>query len=895
LLAEALESVRAQTVGDWECVVVDDGSEQAPAIGEDSRIRLVRSEKSRGPGAARNLGLYHARGKYVVFLDDDDALTAQRLEIGLESIDGATFAICGLQLFDGTAGAATRRYAGDMADTLVCGEVPHLGQVLLRRADALSFNEELRTTEDFEWWLRMAGIGCFRSSERVGYLLRRHQQRRPDVDRRTSYRCRVRVLDMHREWFDHHPAAASRQWQRIAAAALLADERAAARRAAIRALTPQSWREGFDFLTLKILWRSILPFGGSSTATQPLGAAPALGRREEPSSPCPQASVVIPALNASRTIAETLSGLAEQTIAKQLEVLVCDNGSTDGTEAAVRSAEVGELTVRLIDGGSGGPSIARNTGIRAARSDLLLFCDADDYPDSRWAERLCEHLRSVDVVVGSLEPSRLNTRTGAETRSYQSEAPTHWDYPFAFGANCGYRREVFEAAGLWDARYRTGQDIEMSWRAQLAGFRLGWCPDAVVHYRHRAGLAALVQQFYRYGRKEPALREQFHAAVERGAGPRTPRPLRLLPWVLSRLPYLALTGRRRALWLRRAAFMLGDVGATSRLKGARRRNRAGATLGQDSSARAAQQRARRGWRGCAELTLARSPAQHIARRHQRPCLRLLAYHGIRDPRRFAAQLDYLAESGPVLSLAAVIDVAYGRAELSCPASLITFDDGDPSVADTALPLLLARRLPAVAFVVANLVDAERASWWVEAEALAVAGGTLGGRWRPPRDVIRLLKLMADDERLSALDELRSTAQSPAPPQRQLRSDELRTLEAGDVAVGSHSATHPCLDRCTDAKIRDEVTRSRARLTDVLGHPPLAFAYPNGDEDPRVRSAVRSAGYQAAFLFDHRLTRTPVGDPLTLSRLRIDDTASVDRLAIVVSGLHSALHRLRRRP
>ncbi len=85
-LAEALESVRLQTLADWEMIVVENGSEDnGPAIVEkyaarDSRIRLVRAAANvRGPGAARNVGLESASGEWVLFLDADDLIEPDHL------------------------------------------------------------------------------------------------------------------------------------------------------------------------------------------------------------------------------------------------------------------------------------------------------------------------------------------------------------------------------------------------------------------------------------------------------------------------------------------------------------------------------------------------------------------------------------------------------------------------------------------------------------------------------------------------------------------------------------------------------------------------------------------------------------------------------------------------
>lgn len=86
-LRRALESIRAQTLADWEAIVVDDGSEpqHRRAVQEhlaeinDARIKAVYSLKNRGPARARNLGIRLSRGRYIAFLDNDDVWAPEKL------------------------------------------------------------------------------------------------------------------------------------------------------------------------------------------------------------------------------------------------------------------------------------------------------------------------------------------------------------------------------------------------------------------------------------------------------------------------------------------------------------------------------------------------------------------------------------------------------------------------------------------------------------------------------------------------------------------------------------------------------------------------------------------------------------------------------------------------
>src|SRR5215467_1357999 len=87
-LGEAIESVLAQTCPRSEIIVVDDGSTD-DTLKVASSYRQVRclSQRNQGQGAARNEGLKHASGEFIVFLDSDDRLLSHALQVGMESFE----------------------------------------------------------------------------------------------------------------------------------------------------------------------------------------------------------------------------------------------------------------------------------------------------------------------------------------------------------------------------------------------------------------------------------------------------------------------------------------------------------------------------------------------------------------------------------------------------------------------------------------------------------------------------------------------------------------------------------------------------------------------------------------------------------------------------------------
>jgi peptidoglycan/xylan/chitin deacetylase (PgdA/CDA1 family) len=294
-----------------------------------------------------------------------------------------------------------------------------------------------------------------------------------------------------------------------------------------------------------------------------------------------------------------------------------------------------------------------------------------------------------------------------------------------------------------------------------------------------------------------------------------------------------------------------------------------------------------------DTSLRSSPFQPLLRWKNRGRLAGLTYHTVREVDGFEAQLRYVLRASRPVTLEEVIDASYGRKGLPKNAVLLTFDDADRPLIDLVMPLLLERGVPGVACVVAGLLDTNEMFWWEAVEEFVRAGGNVTGV--PEMDgvgLVRALKQVPNHRRVATLQELAKTTPGSLPNRSQLRCSELSLLESAGIAVANHSWSHPCLTKCSASELTEEINQAHTVLTQGLGHPPRAFAYPNGDCDGRVRAAVAEAGYEAGFLFDHRLSTIPPADPLRISRVRVDSTNSIDRFRIILSGLHPAIHRLR---
>lgn len=117
-------------------------------------------------------------------------------------------------------------------------------------------------------------------------------------------------------------------------------------------------------------------------------------------------TVVIPARNAATTIADQLRAVVAQAAEQAAEVLVVDNGSTDGTGDVAR----GFPGVHVLVEPRAGLNRARNAGTRAAGGDAILLCDADDIVGPGWLAALAEAALEADYFGGPLDVSTLNCR-----------------------------------------------------------------------------------------------------------------------------------------------------------------------------------------------------------------------------------------------------------------------------------------------------------------------------------------------------------------------------------------------------------------------------------------------------------------------------------------------------
>ncbi|PTR22848.1 glycosyl transferase family 2 [Rhodococcus sp. OK519] len=282
-------------------------------------------------------------------------------------------------------------------------------------------------------------------------------------------------------------------------------------------------------------------------------------------------SVIVPAYNARHVIDEQLEALANQDYAGPFEVVVGDNGSTDGLHEHLEAHLLRDrLHLRCVPAPEvRGASHARNAAVAAAAGDLLAFCDADDRAHPGWLSALVEAASQYDMVSGALENMSLNSQEVADRMLMQ---PPEQGFafpgflPFANGCSCAVWRDAYDRAGGWDESYTfAGEDVEFSWRVQLVGGTFGHAPRALMAYRVRTAYRELWNHSARYGEADPRLFKQYRS---RGFTRNVFAFPVLFTLLLLRNPLLprALTRLSTGQWLIYAGRMVGRVRGSIRYR-----------------------------------------------------------------------------------------------------------------------------------------------------------------------------------------------------------------------------------------------------------------------------------------------------------------------------------------
>jgi cellulose synthase/poly-beta-1,6-N-acetylglucosamine synthase-like glycosyltransferase len=221
----------------------------------------------------------------------------------------------------------------------------------------------------------------------------------------------------------------------------------------------------------------------------------------------PRVSVIVCAYNAERTMDRCLASL-EKLNYLNFEVIVVNDGSTDATREICERYDF----VHLINQDNQGLSAARNIGLNSSTGEIVAYTDSDCMADPDWLTYLVARFQSSTLgAIGgpnlpppdeSLVPSCVAVSPGAPTHVLlDDEVAEHIP-----GCNMAFRRDVLESIGGFDPVFRTaGDDVDVCWRLQNKGYKIGFDPAAVVWHFRRNTVRDYLKQQRGYGKAEALL------------------------------------------------------------------------------------------------------------------------------------------------------------------------------------------------------------------------------------------------------------------------------------------------------------------------------------------------------------------------------------------------------
>lgn len=284
----------------------------------------------------------------------------------------------------------------------------------------------------------------------------------------------------------------------------------------------------------------------------------------------PTIAVVIPCRNERRTIGALFEALEAQ-VMKADEVIVADDGSTDGTRDVIDAWKTRGVfpSLRVVPAPGRGAGAAMNAGIAAATADIIVRLDGHCRPQPDYIARSVETLALPGAAVAGgiwkIEPGGsslaargiaavLSHRLGSGGAAYRSVAagPPRDVDTVPFGT---FRRDLWERLGGFDESLLRNQDYDFNYRAGRTSGRVILNPAIVCTYQARATFASLARQYYDYGFWKVVMLRKFPESVRL----RQVLPMLLIPLLAGGALWFAVAPSTAAV-LVMAAYLALDAG-----------------------------------------------------------------------------------------------------------------------------------------------------------------------------------------------------------------------------------------------------------------------------------------------------------------------------------------------
>jgi glycosyltransferase AglE len=214
-------------------------------------------------------------------------------------------------------------------------------------------------------------------------------------------------------------------------------------------------------------------------------------------------SVIVPIHNCALNIQETLLNLSSQNHNEEMEVIVVDNNSTDGSDELVKQVKGISLVYQKEIQNA---AATRNKGIEVSSGEIIAFIDGDCIPKGDWLEKAVNVIRSngADRVGGRIEVSSISPESSTsellDALYFYNQENTVNCLQSCMSGNFIVKREVFDRIGLFNHDYFEMEDIEFGLRAAKANISIVYAKDCIVFHPPRKNAQEMWHKSKRNGK-----------------------------------------------------------------------------------------------------------------------------------------------------------------------------------------------------------------------------------------------------------------------------------------------------------------------------------------------------------------------------------------------------------
>ena len=488
-LHQCLDSILNQTYTNFEVLLVNDGSTDSSGmicqeyVGRDSRFRYFEKDNG-GVASARNLGLERSGGAYITFIDSDDWIEPNYLEVLYTALkeSNTDVAISTYKRFAQDGVFYLRSYSREDDEFLNIGTrsrdsfleiLPRLGELdhsfysisskLIKREiiGNLLFDEQISYSEDLNFFFHLyLGVESVVYVRDYTYIYRTHDA---STSQNVTELKALQELGIYKRMFqqiDRMGLPTFHYFKRI--------ENVVAYR--ISGFPSSKAIKEYELFVSEI--------------------------RERVTYPQPLISLIVPIYNVENYLWSCLDSIAKQTYSN-IEVLLVNDGSPDGSGVICQEFVASDSRFRYIEKANGGLSDARNVGIARAQGEFLSFVDSDDWIEPTYVEDLYRAalFNDAEVVVSNYKKFDVKdncywihvfddyyeTHYSGEELIQQLPALERKDFSFTTSWGILFAHRLFEAISF--PKGKTIEDTRTNYRLFAESRRLTYIHKALYNYR----------------------------------------------------------------------------------------------------------------------------------------------------------------------------------------------------------------------------------------------------------------------------------------------------------------------------------------------------------------------------------------------------------------------------